>query len=78
MTLIVHVHTQVHYHIHLIMRQTYVKGLTHFDMKEPDRMYYDSLPGIPPVYALAPDFDTTTYQFHVQYLMHIHVYPNSF
>jgi len=75
MALLVHIHTDVHYHIHLIMRRTYVKGLMTTDIKDPDRMYYDHLPG--PVHALV-DTDTTTYQVHVRYHMHVHLYPNSF
>lgn len=72
MALIVHIHTDVHYHIHLIMRRTHVKGLMTMDIKDPDQMYYDSLPG---AHAVV-DTDTTTYQVHLRYHMHVHVYPN--
>jgi hypothetical protein len=73
MALIVHIHTDVHYHIHLIMRRTHVKGLMTMDIKDPDRMYYDHLPV--PLHVLV-DTDTTTYQVHLRYHMHVHVYPN--
>lgn len=72
MALIVHIHTDVHYHIHLIMRRTHVKGLMTMDIKDPDRMYYDNLPG---AHAVV-DTDTTTYHVHLRYHMHVHVYPN--
>jgi hypothetical protein len=71
MALIVHIHTDVHYHIHLIMRRTHVKGLMTMDIKDPDRMYYDNLPG---AHAVV-DTDTTVYQVHLRYHMHVHVYP---
>ena len=75
MALLVHIHTDVHYHIHLIMRRTHVKGLMTMDIKDPDRMYYDHIPA--PLHTLVDvDTDTTTYQFHVRYHMHVHVYPN--
>jgi hypothetical protein len=70
MALIVHIHTDVHYHIHLIMRRTHIKGLMTMDIKDPDRMYYDNLPGAHAV------VDTTVYQVHLRYHMHVHVYPN--
>jgi hypothetical protein len=74
MALVIHVHAQVHHHIHLIMRRTYVKGLSHEEVKS-ERMYYDSLPGIPQMLATEPDIDTSIYKFHIEHLLHIHVYP---
>lgn len=73
MALLVHIHTDVHYHIHLIMRRTHIKGLMTMDIKDPDRMYYDSIPA--PAHTLV-DTDTTTYKVHLRYHMHVHVYPN--
>jgi hypothetical protein len=70
MALIVHIHTDVHYHIHLIMRRTHVKGLMTTDIKDPDRMYYDNLPG-----AHANIDTDTTYQVHLRYHLHVHIYP---
>jgi hypothetical protein len=71
MALMVHIHADVHYHIHLIMRRTHVKGLMTTDIKDPDRMYYDNLPG-------AHANEDTVYQVHLRYHMHVHMYPNSF
>lgn len=73
MALVVHIHADVHYHIHLIMRRTHIKGLMTTNIKDPDRMYYDNLPGA----HVIEDTDTT-YQVHLRYHMHVHVYPNSF
>lgn len=74
MSLLVHMHMQVHYNIHVFVQRDNTVRLQLEVFIKPQKAQYDHLPGTPVVNAFVPEFSTETYQFHVNYHLHVHMY----